>query len=98
MIQTNMSKRKEIKVPEINYTNNRHEDSQQKMNNLNLGKTNSIKKTERCENKKREEYYWCRNNFQSNTAIKKNKKKTEKVKWPKNTTLIVRDSIINGVL
>ena len=39
-----MSKRKEIKVPEINYTNNRHEDSQQKMNNLNLGKTNSIKK------------------------------------------------------
>ena len=44
MIQTNTSERKEIKIPEINYTNNRHKDSQQKMNNLNLGKTNSIEK------------------------------------------------------
>ena len=39
---TNESKRKEIKVPEIN--NNNQEDSQQGMNTLNQGKTNSIEK------------------------------------------------------
>ena len=46
--------------------------------------------------KKREEYYWSENNFQSNTS--KENITTEKGKQPKNTTLIVGDSIINGVL
>ena len=41
---TNESERKEIKVPEINNTSNNQKDSQQKMNSLNLGKTNSIEK------------------------------------------------------
>ena len=95
---TNESERKEIIVPEINNTNNNHKDSQQELNNLNLGNTNSInrKTTERCENKKREEYYRSKNNVQSNAA--KENITTEKGQWPKNTTLIVGDSIINGVL
>ena len=41
---TNKSERKEIIVPEINNTNNNQKDSQQEMNNLNLGNTNSIEK------------------------------------------------------
>ena len=41
---TNESERKEIKVPKINNTSNNQKDSQQKMNSLNLGKTNSIEK------------------------------------------------------
>ena len=41
---TNKSERKEIIVPEINNTNNNHKDSQQELNNLNLGNTNSIEK------------------------------------------------------
>ena len=41
---TNESERKEIIVPEINNTNNNQKDSQQGMNNLNLGNTNSIEK------------------------------------------------------
>ena len=45
---------------------------------------------------KREKYYRSKNNFQSNTA--KENITTEKGQWPKNTTLIVGDSIINGVL
>ena len=46
--------------------------------------------------KKREEYYRSKNNVQSNAA--KENITTEKGQWPKNTTLIVGDSIINGVL
>ena len=41
---TNESERKEIIVPEINNTNNNQKDSQQEMNNLNPGNTNSIEK------------------------------------------------------
>ena len=41
---TNKSERKQVKVPEINNTSNNQKDSQQEMNNLNLGKTNSIEK------------------------------------------------------
>ena len=41
---TSECKRKEISVPEINNTNNNQKDSQQEMNNLNLGNTNSIQK------------------------------------------------------
>ena len=41
---TNESERKEIIVQEINNTNNSQKDSQQKMINLNLGKTKSIEK------------------------------------------------------
>ena len=41
---TNESERKEIIVQEINNTNNNQKDSQQKMINLNLGKTKSIEK------------------------------------------------------
>ena len=37
-----------------------------------------------------------KNNFQSNTA--KENITTEKGQWPKNTTLIVGDSIIHGAL
>ena len=40
----NESERKEIIVPEINNTSNNQKDSQQEMNNLNLGKNNSIEK------------------------------------------------------
>ena len=66
------------------------------MNNLNPGNTNSNRKTtERCE-KEREEYYWSKNNVQSNAA--KENIPTEKGQWPKNTKLIVGDSIINGVV
>ena len=64
------------------------------MNNLNLGNTNSIEK-QQCENKKREEYYWSKNSVQSNAA--KENITTEKGQWPKNTKLIVGDSIINSV-
>ena len=42
MIRTNM--RKEIIVPQINNTSKNQKDSQQEINNLNLGKTNSIEK------------------------------------------------------
>ena len=67
------------------------------MSNLNLGNTNSIEKQlNDVKIKKREEYYWSKNNVQSN-ADKENIT-TEKGQWPKNTTLIVVDSIINGVL
>ena len=45
---------------------------------------------------KKEEYYRSKNNLQSNAA--KENITTEKGQWPKNTTLIVGDSIINGVL
>ena len=41
---TNESERKEIIVPKINNTSNNQKDSQQEMNNLNLGNANSIKK------------------------------------------------------
>ena len=44
---------------------------------------------------RKEEYYRSKNNLQSNTA--KENIATEKGQWPKNTTLIVGDSIINGV-
>ena len=40
---TNKYERKEILVPEINNRSNNQKDSQQEMNNLNLGKTNSQK-------------------------------------------------------
>ena len=43
LIDTNESGRKEIIVPEINNRSNNQKDSQQEMNNLNLGKTNSQK-------------------------------------------------------
>ena len=38
------------------------------MNNLNLGKTNSIEKQLNDVTKKRKEYYQPKNNFQTNTA------------------------------
>ena len=41
---TNESERKEIKVPKINNTSKNQKDSHQEMNNLNLGKANSIEK------------------------------------------------------
>ena len=41
---TNEFDRKEIIVKEINNTSNNQKDSQQEMNNLNLGTTNSIEK------------------------------------------------------
>ena len=41
---TNESDRKEIIVKEINNTSNNQKDSQQEMNNLNLGTNNSIEK------------------------------------------------------
>ena len=67
------------------------------MNNLNLGNTNSIEKQlNDVKIKKREEYYRSKNNVQSNAA--KENTTTEKGQWPKNTTLIVGDSIINGAL
>ena len=67
------------------------------MNNLNLGSTNSIEKQlNGVKIKKKEEYYRSKNNIQSN-ATKENIT-TEKGQWPKNTTLIVGDSIINSVL
>ena len=67
------------------------------MNNLNLGNTNSIEKQlNDVKINKREEYYRYKNNVQSNAA--KENITTEKGQWPKNTILIVRDSIINGVL
>ena len=66
---TNESERKEIIVPEINNTNNNQKDSQQEMNNLNLGNTNSTEKQlNNAKIKKGEEYYWSKNNIQSNTA------------------------------
>ena len=40
----NESERNVIIVPEINNTSNNQQDSQQEMNNLNLGKSNSIEK------------------------------------------------------
>ena len=58
------------------------------MNNVNLGKTNSIEKQlNDVKIKNREEYYRSKYNLT-----------TEKGQLPKNTTLIVDDSIINGVL
>ena len=86
-IDTNESGRKEIIVPEINNRSNNQKDSQQEMNNLNLGKTKSIEK---------QLSNWSKINLESNTA--KENKTIEKGQWPKNTTLIVADSIINGVL
>ena len=41
---TNESERKEIIVLEINNISNNQKDFQQEMNNLNIGKTNSIEK------------------------------------------------------
>ena len=41
---TNESERKEIIVPQINNTSNNQKDCRQEMNNLNIGKTNSIVK------------------------------------------------------
>ena len=65
----NKSERKEMIVPEINNTSNNQKDSQRKMSNLNLGKTNSIEKQlNDVKIKKREEYYRSKNNLQSNTA------------------------------
>ena len=94
---TNKSERNEMIVPEIHNTSNSQKDSQQKMNNLNLGKTKSIEKQlNDVKIKKREEYYRSKNNLQSNTA--KEDITTEIAQWPKNTALIVGDSIINGVL
>ena len=67
------------------------------MNNLIFGNTNSKEKQLNCVKiKKREEYYGSKNNVQSNAA--KENITTEKGQWPKNTTLVVGDSIINGVL
>ena len=67
------------------------------MNNLNLGKTKSVEKQlNDVKIKKREEYYRSKNNLQSDTA--KENITTEIAQWPKNTALIVGDSIINGVL
>ena len=77
---------------------NNQKDSQQEMNNLSLGKTNSIEKQlEDVKIKKTDKYYWSKNNFQSNTG-KKNIT-IEKGQWPKNTTLIVgvNPTIIVGV-
>ena len=93
---TKESDRKEIIVPEINNTNNNQKESQQEENNLNLGNTNSIEKQLNNVKIKKEEYYRSKNNVQSNAA--KENTTTEKGQWPKNTTLIVGDSIINGVL
>ena len=66
------------------------------MNNVNLWKTNSIEKQLNDVKIKNREYYRSKNNLQSNTA--KENITTEKRQWPKNATLIVGDSIINGVL
>ena len=96
---TNESEKKKIKVPEINNTSNNQKESQQEMDNLNLGKTNSIKKQLNDVKIKKEEYYRSKNNLQSNTA--KENITTLKGQWPKNTTLIASDSMvshINGVL
>ena len=41
---TNESERKEIIVPQINNTSNNQKDCRKEMNNLNIGKTNSIEK------------------------------------------------------
>ena len=41
---TNESETKEIIVPQINNTSNNQKDCRQEMNNLNIGKTNSIEK------------------------------------------------------
>ena len=65
---TNESERKKIKVPEINNTSNSQKGSQQEMDNLNLGKTNLIKKQLNDVKIKKEEYYRSKNNLQSNTA------------------------------
>ena len=82
----------------INNTSNNQRDSQQEMNNLNLGKTKSIEKQMNNVKmkKKRQEYHYSKNNFQCNTA--KENVTTEKGQWPKNATLIFCKSIINGVL
>ena len=67
------------------------------MNNLYLGKTNSIEKQLKdVKIKKKEEYYWSKNNLQSDAP--KENITAEKGQWPKNTTLIVGDFIINGIL
>ena len=59
-------------------------------------KTNSIEKQLSDVKIKNREYYQPKNNLQSNTA--KENIATENGQWPKNTTLIVGDAIINGVL
>ena len=77
---------------------NNQKDSQQEMNNLSLGKTNSIEKQlEDVKIKKTDKYYWSKNNFQSNTG--KQNITIEKGQWPKNTTLIVgvNPTLIVGV-
>ena len=59
----NEFERKEIIVPEINNSNNNQKDSQQEMNNLNLGNTNSVEKQLiDVKIKKMEEYYRSKNN------------------------------------
>ena len=68
------------------------------MNNVNLWKTNSIEKQLNDVKIKNREYYRSKNNLQSNTAKAKENITTENGQWPKNTTLIVGDAIINGVL
>ena len=79
MIQTNTSERKEIKIPEINYTKNRHKDSQQKINNLNLGKTNSIeKKLSDVKIKKEKNIIGVETTFKVILPQKKKKKKKQK--------------------
>ena len=61
---TNKSERKETIAPEIYNTSNNQIDSQQEMDNLNLGKTNSIEKQlNNVKIKKREEYYRSKKNF-----------------------------------
>ena len=73
---TNESERKEIIVLEINNISNNQKDFQQEMNNLNIGKTNSIEKQLKdVKIKKREEYYWSKNNLQSDTAKEYNSRK-----------------------
>ena len=66
-----MTQLEEIKVPETNNTSNNQKDSQQELNNSNLGKIQG------------KEYYWSKNNFQSNAA--KENITTEKGQWLNNT-------------
>ena len=68
------------------------------MNNLNLGKINSIKKqlNDVKIRKRKKNIIGLKTTFKVITA--KENTTTEKEQWSKNITLIVGDSIVNGVL
>ena len=84
-----------MKVPEINNTSNNQKESQQEMGNLNLGKTNSLKKQLNDLKIKKKEYDRSKNNLQSNTV--KENITTLKGQWPKNPTLIAGDSMVSHI-